>query len=113
MSSKLRVGVIGMGRAGNKMHFTELKRFPEMYEIVAGCDWDAERRAAAAEAVPGIRLYEQVKDLKQELYTELGITEGILNGTATEQELLNYQQHTIKPFLEVICLEMTSSLSSD
>lgn len=51
-------------------------------------------------------LYEQVKDLKQELYTELGITEGILNGTATEQELLNYQQHTIKPFLEVICLEM-------
>ena len=51
-------------------------------------------------------LYEQVKDLKQELYTELGITEGILNGTATEQELLNYQQHTIKPFLEVICTEM-------
>ena len=51
-------------------------------------------------------LYEQVKDLKAELYTELGITEGILNGTATEQELLNYQQHTIKPILEVICLEM-------
>ena len=51
-------------------------------------------------------LYEQVKDLKQELYTELGITEGILNGTATEQELLNYQQHTIKPILEVLCLEM-------
>ncbi len=51
-------------------------------------------------------LYEQVKDLKLELYTELGITEGILNGTATEQELLNYQQHTIKPILEVICIEM-------
>lgn len=51
-------------------------------------------------------LYEQVKDLKQELYTELGITEGILNGTAEEQELLNYQQHTIKPILEVICTEM-------
>ena len=51
-------------------------------------------------------LYEQVKDLKQELYTELGITEGILNGTASEQELLNYQQHTIKPILEAICLEM-------
>ena len=51
-------------------------------------------------------LYEQVKDLKEELYTELGITEGILNGTASEQELLNYQQHTIKPILEAICLEM-------
>ena len=51
-------------------------------------------------------LYEQVKDLKTELYTELGITEAILNGTATEQELLNYQQHTIKPILEVMCMEM-------
>lgn len=51
-------------------------------------------------------LYEQVKDLKQELYTELGLTEGILNGTASEQELLNYQQNTIKPILEFICIEM-------
>lgn len=51
-------------------------------------------------------LYEQVKDLKQELFTELGLTEGILNGTAQEQELLNYQQNTIKHFLEVMCIEM-------
>ena len=51
-------------------------------------------------------LYEQVKDLKTELFTELGLTEGILNGTASEQELLNYQQNTIKHFLEVMCTEM-------
>ena len=51
-------------------------------------------------------LYEQVKDLKAELFTELGLTEGILNGTASEQELLNYQQNTIKHFLEVLCTEM-------
>ncbi len=51
-------------------------------------------------------LYEQVKDLKEELFTELGLTEGILNGTASEQELLNYQQNTIKHFLEVMCIEM-------
>ena len=51
-------------------------------------------------------LYEQVKDLKNELFTELGLTEGILNGTASEQELLNYQQNTIKHFLEVMCTEM-------
>lgn len=51
-------------------------------------------------------LYEQVKDLKLELFTELGLTEGILNGTASEQELLNYQQNTIKHFLDVLCTEM-------
>ncbi len=50
-------------------------------------------------------LYEQVKDLEEQLFTELGLTPGILNGTASEQELLNYQQNTIKPFLEVICTE--------
>lgn len=51
-------------------------------------------------------LYEQVKDLRNELFTELSITEGILNGTASEQELLNYQQNCVKHFLEVICTEM-------
>lgn len=51
-------------------------------------------------------LYEQVKDLRNELFTELSITEGILNGTASEQELLNYQQNCVKHFLEVICIEM-------
>ena len=51
-------------------------------------------------------LYEQVKDLETKLFTELGLTEGILNGTATEQELLNYQQNTIKHYLDVICTEM-------
>lgn len=50
-------------------------------------------------------LYEQVQDLKEELFTELGLTPGILNGTATEQEIINYQQYTIKHYLEVICIE--------
>lgn len=65
MTQKLRVGIIGLGRAGHKMHFHELKQFPEQFDIVAGCDWDAERRQAAAEAIPGIRLFETVDDICQ------------------------------------------------
>lgn len=50
-------------------------------------------------------LYEQVKDLKQELFNELGLTEAIFNGTADEATLLNYSESTLKPILETIALE--------
>ncbi|MDD3885913.1 MAG: Gfo/Idh/MocA family oxidoreductase [Victivallaceae bacterium] len=38
MNQRLRVGVWGLGRAGLHMHCPELLRFPEMFEIGAGCD---------------------------------------------------------------------------
>lgn len=53
-------------------------------------------------------LYEQVKDLKQELFNELGLTEAIFNGTADEATLLNYSESTLKPILETVALEMKS-----
>lgn len=53
-------------------------------------------------------LYEQVKDLKQELFNELGLTEAIFNGTADEATLLNYSDSTLKPILETVALEMKS-----
>ena len=53
-------------------------------------------------------LYEQVKDLKQELFNELGLTESIFNGTADEATLLNYSESTLKPILETLALEMKS-----
>lgn len=53
-------------------------------------------------------LYEQVKDLKQELFNELGLTEAIFNGTADEATLLNYSESTLKPILETIALEFKS-----
>jgi scyllo-inositol 2-dehydrogenase (NADP+) len=34
----IRVGVVGLGRAGWSMQCDELDRYPEMFEVVAGCD---------------------------------------------------------------------------
>ena len=67
---------------------------------------DASERVIQLNRAVENTLYEQVKDLKQELFTELGITEAIINGTASEQEILNYQQRTVKPILDCICIEM-------
>lgn len=51
-------------------------------------------------------LWNQAKDLTLDLFNQLGWTEGILNGTADEQTLLNYQDRTISPIVTAIVEEM-------
>ena len=51
-------------------------------------------------------LLQQVKDLKVEFFSQLGITEAILNGTADDKEMLNYYNRTIEPILSAITDEM-------
>lgn len=41
------------------------------------------------------------------LYSQLGITEEIMNGTADEKAMLNYLSRTIEPIMDAITLEMT------
>jgi predicted dehydrogenase len=40
---KIKAGIWGLGRAGVGMHVPGMSKFPEMFEIVAGCDTDKER----------------------------------------------------------------------
>ena len=43
MSDKIKVGIWGLGRAGLSMHSTELEKYSDLYEIVAGFDTTPER----------------------------------------------------------------------
>lgn len=52
-------------------------------------------------------LWDQVKDQTAMLYNHLGMTEAVLNGTASEQEMLNYYNQTINPVLSRITKAMT------
>jgi hypothetical protein len=47
-------------------------------------------------------LMSQIQYLTTMLYSQLGVTEAIINGTATEQEMLNYHNRTIEPILSAI-----------
>lgn len=47
----------------------------------------------------------QVKDLRDDLYSQLGITQSIMDGSASEQELLNYYSRTVEPILAAIADE--------
>ena len=47
-------------------------------------------------------LLNQIEYLTNQLYSQLGITPEILNGTANEETMLNYYNRTIEPILTVI-----------
>lgn len=51
-------------------------------------------------------LMSQIEYLTKLLYSQLGITEEILNGTANEATMLNYYNRTVEPILMALCLEM-------
>lgn len=51
-------------------------------------------------------LMKQIEYLTNMLYSQLGITQSVLDGTADEQTLLNYQTRTIEPIVSAIVDEM-------
>ncbi len=57
-------------------------------------------------------LMAQVEYLTSMLYSQLGITQAILDGTADEQTMLNYYSRTIEPIISTITEEMTRKFLS-
>lgn len=51
-------------------------------------------------------LMSQIEYLTNMLYSQLGMTQDILNGTANEQTMLNYYSRTIEPIVSAIADEM-------
>lgn len=51
-------------------------------------------------------LLKQVEYLTNMVYSQLGITQAILEGSASEQEMLNYYTRTVEPILAAIADEM-------
>lgn len=54
----------------------------------------------------GNNMLDQVKYLTSMLYSQLGMTEKVLDGTADEKEMLNYKQRTIRPLADAIVDEV-------
>ena len=59
----IRVGIIGLGRAGFGMQTNELLRRKDEFSVVAGCDVNAARRKRFADAVPGAKTYSDAAKL--------------------------------------------------
>ena len=50
--------------------------------------------------------FESISELRQEFYNQLGLTQTIFDGTASETELRNYYTRSIDPIAENITAEM-------
>ena len=68
---KIKVGIWGLGRAGYCMHIPEALRFPEMFEIVAGCDLAKDRIKASKEKLPSCRFYSKPEEFLKDQEVEL------------------------------------------
>ena len=51
-------------------------------------------------------LMKQIEYLTELLFSQLGMTQAILDGSANEKEMLNYNNRTVEPFLSAIVDEM-------
>lgn len=58
------------------------------------------------------QLMSQVEYLTNLLFSQLGLTQSILDGTADEQTLLNYYQRTINPIIEAVTSELNRKFIS-
>ena len=63
MEKKIRVGILGLGRAGRNMHAPEIAQFPDFYEIAAGCDHAADRRENLPEQFKNARIYSNYAEM--------------------------------------------------
>lgn len=68
---KLKVGIVGLGRAGRFMHAPELSMFPEMFEVVAGCDHASDRRQGLPLPFAHAKLYASFAELLADPEVEL------------------------------------------
>lgn len=58
-------------------------------------------------------LQEQVQTLRLQMYNELGMSEGIFNGTASPEERRNYYRKSIYPILEALRQDITRKWLSE
>ena len=57
-------------------------------------------------------LWEQVKDLEQQVHNQLGLSQGVIDGTADEAVMINYFNNTITPICSAICDEFNRKFLS-
>ncbi len=67
----IRLGLVGLGRAGLEMHAPELDAYPELFKIMAVCDPIKERRDLAVARYPECRTYRRYEDLLADPDVEL------------------------------------------
>ena len=101
MNQKIRVGILGLGRAGRYMHAPEIALFPDFYEIAAGCDNAADRRENLPEQLSHVKIYDSYEKMLGDASLDM-ITIATRNADHTPHALMALEAGKIavvdKPF---------------
>ncbi len=71
MNKKIKVGIVGLGRAGRLAHAKEVAKYPELFEITAGCDRADDRRKDLSPEFDKARVYASFDELLADPNVEL------------------------------------------
>ena len=63
MAEKIKVGILGLGRAGRGMHMSEIAQHSDLFEVVAGCDKDPKQIEESKKICPNARYYADMNEL--------------------------------------------------
>ncbi len=66
MNAPLKIGLVGIGRAGWGMHCAELESRTQKFQIAAACDPDASRLEKMETRYPGLRTYATLEGLLED-----------------------------------------------
>jgi predicted dehydrogenase len=67
----IRIGIVGLGRAGLETHCAELDSYPHLFKIIAVCDPVKERRDQVMTRYPDCRAYRRIEDILADPDVEL------------------------------------------
>ncbi|NLZ59024.1 MAG: Gfo/Idh/MocA family oxidoreductase [Lentisphaerae bacterium] len=70
MSEQIKIAILGLGRAGLNMHYSELSLYPELYQIVGGAD-PLFNRAEELHTRCGAKAYHSLEELLADSDAEL------------------------------------------
>ena len=68
---KIKIGLVGIGRAGWGMHSREIEKYQDLYEVVAAMDPDAARLTEIAKRFKGCKTYQDFDKLLADKNVEL------------------------------------------
>ena len=71
MSRIVKVGIVGLGRAGIGMHSSEIARYPDRFSIAAACDHAADRLENLPDRFRDAKLYRDFSEMLKDDNVEL------------------------------------------
>lgn len=113
MKRKIRVGILGLGRAGRNMHAPELALSPELFEIVAGCDNAPDRRRELPRQFDNTTLYASLEEMLADDRVEM-VTIATRNLDHTPQAIaaLNAGKYAVVDKPVAVTLEQADALDA-